>query len=227
MKQSPVYSYGRDFGIQITGSGIKSSRFDYSSGNKIMDIFIPLGGYFQPENASAAIKALEIIGCPELSNDIIREGLASTRWEGRCELVHWKYPILFDGAHNPDAAQSLGKTLKGLYLKEFKDIIFIMGSMEDKDIDGHLRYLLPLGRLIIFTTLGFHRAATAEGLRAISKKAGLNSIIAGDMAEALELAGTHYREGDLVAVTGSFYAVGEAKGVIGCDSSLIGLTEFR
>jgi hypothetical protein len=47
------------------------------------------------------------------------------------------------------------------------------------------------------------------------------------MSDALSSVQRVYRNGSLAVITGSFYAVGEAKGALGFDSSLLGLTEFR
>ncbi|MEE9524067.1 MAG: folylpolyglutamate synthase/dihydrofolate synthase family protein [Thermodesulfovibrionales bacterium] len=226
-KHAHVYRYGTDFDSRIREAGIAGTRFDYTSVRGIEDIFIPLCGEFQAENASVAIKALELICDKRIDADTIREGLSSTRWEGRCELFNWNCPILFDGAHNTDAARTLSKTLRDIHLKEFKDIIFVIGSMGDKDIEGFLSILLPLARFTVFTTLNFERAARAVELKSTAEKLGYGSIATGTMAEALDTIDSHYRKGDLVVVTGSFYTVGEAKGLIGHDSSLFNLTEFR
>ncbi len=226
-KQSTVAMYGRDFSSSILQTGLKGTLFEYQSDTAMNSMHIPLCGEFQVENASLAIRALELI--KELNPDegTIRDGLAATRWEGRCELFNWKYPILFDGAHNLDAALNLVKTLKNIHLKEFKDIILLIGAMGDKDVAGFLRALLPLARLTVLTTLDFERAARSADLKGTADTIGAESITADNMDTALRIVDSHRREGDLVVITGSFYAVGEAKGAIGFDSSLIGLTEFR
>ncbi len=226
-KQATVYRYGADFDSSIREAGISGTRFDYTSERRIEDIFIPLCGEFQAENASIAVKTLELINDKRIDANTIREGLSSTQWEGRCELFNWKYPILFDGAHNTDAARTLVKTLRDIHLKEFKHIILLIGSMGDKDIEGFLSLLLPLARLSVFTTLNFERATRADELNRIADKLGAESIATDNTAEALDTIGSHYRKGDLVVITGSFYTVGEAKGLIGHDSSLFNLTEFR
>jgi dihydrofolate synthase/folylpolyglutamate synthase len=222
-----VYRYGIDFDSGIRESGVSETRFDYTSVRRIEDIYIPLCGEFQAENASIAVKALELINDKRINESSVKEGLSSTRWEGRCELFNWKYPILFDGAHNTDAALTLNKTLRDIHLKEFKNIIFLIASMGDKDIEGFLSLLLPIGRLTVFTTLNFERAAKAAELKSIADTMGYSSIITNTMTEALDITGSHYRKGDLVIITGSFYTVGDAKRSIGHGSSLFNLTEFR
>lgn len=227
LKQSHVEIYGRDFNASLLKAGLRGTHFDYRSNKEIKGLHIPLCGEFQVENASLAIRALELVQELHLDEGIIRDGLASTVLEGRCELYHWKFPILFDGAHNVDAARNLRKILSNIHLKEYKSIILLIGSMSDKDLEGILEVLLPIARLSVFTTLRFQRAADARELHKIAGRLGAQAIAAGDTVDAFNTLESHYREGDLVVVTGSFYTVGEAKGLIGADSSLIGLTEFR
>jgi dihydrofolate synthase/folylpolyglutamate synthase len=226
-RNADMYRYGKDFFSRILEAGISGTRFDYISDKSIEDISIPLCGEFQSENASVAIKALELLHDQRLDADMIRGGLSLTQWEGRCELFNWEYPILFDGAHNTDAALALARTLKDIHLKEYSKIIFLIGSMGDKDIEGFLSSLLPMARLAIFTTLNFERAARAEKLKRIADTMGIPSIATGSMVDALNITAAHYKKGDLVVITGSFYTVGEAKGLIGHDTSLMKLTEFR
>lgn len=226
-KRAPVSLYRRDFSSRPREAGIGGSRFDYVSAREIGDLRIPLPGEFQLENASLAVRTADLLQDSRISDEVIRRGLSSVRWEGRCELFRWRYPILFDGAHNPDAACSLRKALTDIFLKEFKNVLLIIGLMADKDIRGVLAQLLPLAKTTIFTTLGFQRAAKAEDLVSTAQELGFGAVAAEDMADALKRAEAEYQPGDLVVITGSFYALGEAKGVIGFDASLIGLAEFR
>jgi len=224
---APLSVYGENFSASLRTVNAGGSTFDYLSEAPMRDLNVPLAGEFQVENASLSVRAMETLGDSRISEDIVREGLASVRWEGRCELVNWKYPMLFDGAHNPDAAMALGKSLQKLYLREFPRIIFVIGIMGDKDIEGLLRHLLPLASTTIFSPLRFARAANAEYLRQVADKLGYPAVAAGSMADALSIAQGAYRPGDLVVVTGSFYAVGAAKEEIGHRAVLPSLTEFR
>ncbi|UCG78649.1 MAG: bifunctional folylpolyglutamate synthase/dihydrofolate synthase [Nitrospirota bacterium] len=224
---SDVYRFGHDFRAENIYTDIDGTTFDYSSDIGPVRFTVPLSGKHQAENASIAIKVIELILGPAADTSMISNGVSKTRWEGRCELFNWEVPILFDGAHNPASIDALISSLKMIYLKQFSDIIFIIGSMGDKDIKGLLERLLPVGRLTIFTTLNFERAASSHELKRMADRHCLNTIAVENTGDALRAAKKNYKEGDLIVVTGSFYAVGEAKGHIGQDSSLIGLTEFR
>ncbi len=226
-KKATPSVYGKDFHGDVEEIGTGGSRFHYRSKDTFPDLTVPLCGRFQIENAAVAIRTIEMMGDADIPEGVIREGLASTRWEGRCERLNWKYPILFDGAHNQGAAAALAETLRMIFLMEFSDIIFIIGAMGDKEVEGYFKVLLPLGRLTIFTTLRFARAARSDDLLQSAETLGVEAVATDDMAHALKTAEERYKDGDLVVITGSFYAVGEAKGVIGADTSLMDLTEFK
>lgn len=227
-KRAPLSIFGTDFTARISKERTDGSTFDYVSklGAK-KGLAVPLCGRFQIENSSVALKTVELLNDKEITAEVMKKGLESVRLEGRCELVIRDMAILFDGAHNPDAALSLAKTLSEVFSYDFRNFIFIMGMMGDKDTEEFITRLGPLAGRLIFTTLSFERAARAERLRDTAKRLGYDALAADDMKSAFVMAKDMYREGDLVVVTGSFYAVGEAKGVIGEDTSLLDLTEFK
>ncbi len=85
---------------------------------------LPLAGAHQRENASLAVAALQHIDGPLRpflqDVDVIREGLAQTRWPGRLERLVPTAPayrqfadrqIVIDAAHNPEGAQVLSRWL--------------------------------------------------------------------------------------------------------------------
>lgn len=227
-KNAPVFRFGTDFTARIAEEGMTGSTFDYVSKLGVKKgLSVPLPGRFQVENSSVAIKAVELLNDKKIIVDVMAKGLAAVKLEGRCELVRRDMAILFDGAHNPDAALSLAKAIKELFAKKFRNFIFIIGMMGDKDTGEFISRLAPLAKKLVFTTLSFERAAKAERLGETARDMGYESITVGDMKSAFASAKDIYTEGDLVVVTGSFYAVGEAKGVAGGDTSLYGLTEFK
>ena len=71
-----------------------------------------------------------------------RRGLASVRLRGRCEIVRrGRRTALVDGSHNPEAAEALARTWRGLRLGRAR---WIMGIMKDKDRAGVVGRLAPL-----------------------------------------------------------------------------------
>ncbi|HMK48898.1 MAG TPA: folylpolyglutamate synthase/dihydrofolate synthase family protein, partial [Thermodesulfovibrionales bacterium] len=155
---SPLYLYGRDFSASLKDVDESGTIFDYSDGPlQLKDLFVPLPGEHQTKNSSIAIKAatifLDSIGVHSQSTlrDLIRNGLESTKWPGRAELIRGNPCFLIDGAHNPAAANALAETIKKVFLKKYKKIIMVLGIMSDKDIQGIMKPLLPLASDIVLT----------------------------------------------------------------------------
>jgi dihydrofolate synthase/folylpolyglutamate synthase len=194
---------------------------------------IPLLGRHQVNNAAVAIAALELVRQDgiALSIEHIHEGLASTRWPGRFEILHRDPPVIVDCAHNADSASKLAAALA----EWFPDLrwTFVLGASRDKDVAGILRALAPLtGRLV--TTKSSHARAMsgtkiADLAADILPEAGLSQAevhITDNLTQALRIA----LDGDFpsngpsalteplkinprgpVCITGSIFAVADAR----------------
>ena len=177
---------------------------------------------------------------------LIRDGLATTKWPGRLEIVKEDPTILIDGAHNPAAAAALSNALVKNFIGRYKKIILILGIMGDKDIEGIMEPLLPLASEIILTSPDYERAASPARLAAIAASLGFPEARTGaTVRDAIEIAiriaecgvqnaGYGFRSiqnsaiqnpKSLILVTGSFYTIGEAKEAIGQKGVLARLRE--
>ncbi len=202
-KNARVYLYGRDFSSMLKRDNTSGIYFDYSGDDSfiIHDLYLPLVGKYQMENASAAIKAIEVFSkkltsllspspAPSIiAHHFIREGLKNVKWPGRLEIVKTEPLILIDGAHNADAALALSYALKKNFLDRFKSIILVLGIMGDKDMEGIMKPLLPLATEIILTSPDYERAASPAKLVAIAVSLGFSDVhTAPTVKNALELA---------------------------------------
>jgi dihydrofolate synthase/folylpolyglutamate synthase len=196
---------------------------------RIDNLYLPLAGVHQMQNASVAIKAVSLISQP-MTDRSIQEGLERTKWPGRLECIHHDPPVLIDGAHNPAAAVVLSQALRNIFLKKYKRIILILGIMGDKDIAGILKPLLPLASHSILTRPSYTRAASPETLARIAESMGISNVhTAHTVKDALEMGMQDARNfqlgAALIVVTGSFYTIGEAKEVLGQTGILTTLRE--
>jgi dihydrofolate synthase/folylpolyglutamate synthase len=87
----------------------------------------PLIGSYQKSNLSLVLKALEYF---KVDKKALEEGLKTVHWAGRLEFIKDKN-LLIDGAHNPDAAYELKKSLK--YYWDNQKKIFIYSTLKTKD----------------------------------------------------------------------------------------------
>lgn len=230
--KAPLFVHGRDFFSRVKNSDMNGITFDYEGGKRLKGLYVPLCGMHQLENASVAVKTIELITEEEgISDQSIREGLAQTIWRGRLELIKdagYNYDILIDGAHNPSASKALAEALKRYFLPSYGKVILILGIMADKDIDGIMKPLLPVASETIFTAPGYERAASPEKLADYASVMGFSSEVTHSLKEALDRAGAS-AEGSslrtLTVITGSFYTIGEAKICLGREGVLARLRE--
>jgi dihydrofolate synthase/folylpolyglutamate synthase len=247
-----TYFYGREFSSMLREEDISGIYFDYQSSDSFMlhELYLPLTGEHQMENASVAIKAVELFNERRLipnafgtaaTHHSIKDGLATVRWPGRLEMIKHEPPILIDGAHNPAAAVALSRALAKTFLKQYKRIILVLGIMGDKDIEGIMRPLLHLASEIILCSPNYERAASPQRLANVAVSLGFPDVhIVPTVKDALESAinicqkggsgglndsslDTHHSS--LIVVTGSFYTIGEAKESIGYPGVLTRLRE--
>jgi len=236
-KNSEVYLYGRDFSAVLKREDPSGICFDYFGGDSfdIHDLYLPLIGEHQMQNATVAIKAVELLSKKITPNselrtpNFIREGLKDVKWPGRLEMIQDNPPILIDGAHNPAAAVVLSRALVKNFLGIYKRIILILGIMGDKDIEGIMKPLLPIASEIILTSPGYERAAPPAKLAGIAASLGFPEVrVASCVKDAIEMAKNSSlvtRHSSLIVITGSFYTIGEAEEVLGQKGVLTRLRE--
>ena len=172
--------------------------------------FIPgMKGRHQKENALLALNALGKIG--SFNYDVLYRGINSCSLPGRFQIASADCKcFVVDAAHNPDAASVLYDTLETEF--PFKKILFVVGILKDKDMEGIIKVLAKKAEAIYFTKPDTDRAAEPEQLYEIGRlKFNVESFLAEDITEALSLAIENANEKeDIICVTGSFYMVKEA-----------------
>jgi dihydrofolate synthase/folylpolyglutamate synthase len=225
-----LYRYGSDFSSRLIGGDTGGIRFHYhDEDRRIDDLYLPLAGSHQMQNAALAIKAVGLASV-SITDSVIKEGLSSTHWPGRLEYIHDYPPVIIDGAHNPHAAAALSQALQETFLQKHKKMILILGIMHDKDIHGILKPLVPLAWDVIFTRPSYARAASPDAIARIAESMGFRHFsIAGTIAEALDMGMNKARdlepEPALIVITGSFYTTGEAREVLGQKGVFTSLRE--
>ncbi len=223
---SMLYTFGKSFMAEAVSESLKGISFSYRGEGSHEDLVVPLAGRYQADNASMAVKTVEILMAkyPRMRCDI-RNGLSTVQWPGRLEIIHDEPPVLIDGAHNPQAALALSEYLRKTALKKYKRVILVAGVMGDKDVEGILDPLMPVASKILFTAPAYGRSALPERLAALAAAKGYESIVVSNVAEAVKKAEELCIPGDLIVITGSFYTIGEAKEFFGHKGVLTKLRE--
>jgi dihydrofolate synthase/folylpolyglutamate synthase len=129
------------------------------------DLFLPLFGDHQAQNATVAIAAVESFlggGEQALSQDVVAEGLATATSPGRLQIVGVEPTVLVDAAHNPAGAEALAKAL-GTYFT-FDEVAVVFGVLADKDAAGIITALAPIATRFLVTESSSDRAVPAGEL---------------------------------------------------------------
>jgi dihydrofolate synthase/folylpolyglutamate synthase len=171
------------------------------------DLRVPLLGLHQADNAALAVAAIDLLRSRgwEISDGALRDGLARTRWPGRLEVIDRNPIVLVDGAHNPAGLQrSLAAVQK---LAKDRQLVIVFGAMKDKDLPAMLAQLRAIDAPVIFSAIGWHRAAAPADLAA---QFGATAETAETSGEALDRARRRASSTGIVLVCGSLYLVGEA-----------------
>ena len=107
-------------------------NMSYENGNNYVSIEdkkceFPLLGLYQKANLSIVLQAVEFL---RIKTKAVIEGLKTAKWPARLEYIKDKN-LLIDGAHNPDAAQELKKSLDYYFNNQKR--IFLYSTLNTKD----------------------------------------------------------------------------------------------
>lgn len=210
---APLVLVGRDVGweaggqISLAGQGlhIKGMRGDYR------DLWLPLLGRQQLENAATALAVIELL-CAKgfsVSTAALRAGLKSIHWPARMEIASTDPLVLIDVAHNHEGA----KCLRRLWDDYFpgRQVVLVIGMLEDKEQGKVAAELAPRARLAIVTRPDSPRAGAwqqlAREIRPLAEEVRVIEEIKEAVVQGIAAAGPR----DLVCITGSFYMVARAR----------------
>jgi len=183
------------------------------------EIFVPLYGAHQAQNAVVALVAVEaFLGDQPLSDEIVRAAFAEVTSPGRLEIIRRSPTIVLDAAHNPHGAEATAAALEDSFT--FSPLVGVIGVMQDKDYEGVLAALEPQLAHVVVTQNSTDRALPADQLAVIAREVfGDDRVsVVPRLADAIEAAVT-IAESDgsssigsgAVLVTGSVVTVGEAR----------------
>ncbi len=208
-----------------TGKEIKVFTRDHGEDFQKFDLKSPLGNYFdlelkllgrhQIDNAAVAVglaKALEKKARVKVSAAAVRQGVLDASWPGRLEKISDHPLIVLDGAHHPESLRTALEGLKRHF--HYRRLVLVFGILQDKDLDGMLKEILPCTDRLILTAVGHPRARTPESISRHLESAALEVTIEPDFRAAFRKARESADPNDLILVTGSLYLVGDVKGAL-------------
>ncbi|WP_203338419.1 bifunctional folylpolyglutamate synthase/dihydrofolate synthase [Nocardioides limicola] len=219
-----VLREGIDFGVVSRAPAVGGQLVSIKSLlGQYDDLFLPLYGAHQAQNAALALVAVEALLPTDqpLAEDLVGEAFAQMRSPGRLEIIRRSPTIVLDAAHNPHGAEALGAALADSFA--FEPLIGVLGVMGDKDADGLLAALEPHLAHVVCTRNSTPRSMSPQRLAEAAREIfGEDRVtIAATLPEALDDAaalaeqdsGSSLGSG-AVLVTGSVITVGEARSLL-------------
>jgi dihydrofolate synthase/folylpolyglutamate synthase len=220
-----VVREGVDFGVVTRTPAVGGQLVSiHGLRGRYDDLFLPLYGAHQAQNAAVALAAVEAFvgGDEPLGADVVSRAFAEATSPGRLEVVRRSPTILLDAAHNPHGAQALADALEDSFT--FDPIVGVVGVMGDKDAEGLLSVLEPVLASVIVTQNSTERAMPADLLAETAREIfGDDRVsVVPRLADAIDAAAA-LSESDssdalstgAVLVTGSVVTVGEARVLLG------------
>lgn len=177
------------------------------------DIFIPLHGDHQAQNAAVALAAVEAFvggGTRPIIDDVIRAGFADVSSPGRLQVIDRKPLTILDAAHNPGGAVTLATALRESFGSP--DAIGVISMLGDKDAEHFFETLRDSFERLVITQSTSPRAVPAGDLAEVAKTYFDQVDIAADATSALKFARSLNPEA--IVVSGSISLVGDVlKGI--------------
>lgn len=184
------------------------------------DVFLPVHGAHQADNAACALAAAEaFFGGEAFDRDIVDAAFAALTLPGRLEVVARHPLVVLDGAHNVEGARALRYALDEEFATE--SLTLVVGMLREKEPHEMLEALgATRADLVVACRPPSPRALDPELVAAAAQNLGVPSAAVETVelvpeAVARALAGTP--ESGQVVVTGSLYTVGAARSALVSD----------
>ncbi len=216
LTESTVVAQGDEFGLIDNSVAVGGQVISVKGlAGTYHDLFLPMFGDHQAQNAAVAIAAVESFlggGTQMLVGDVLAEGIGTATSPGRLQVVGVEPSVLVDAAHNPDGARALASAVATYFT--FDEVCVVVAALDEKDAAGIIAALTPIASRFHVTRSSSARATDEDELGEIVREvAGPESYeVFADAEEALRSArdwasGAAKRA---VLVTGSITLVGDA-----------------
>ena len=205
-KKAPVYGLKSQ---ELTILKKCENTIDFSINSryyKIRNLKVKSYASYQVQNAALAVLAVKVL-LPEVSQDVIREGIVKMYWPGRMEEIAEN--VYVDGAHNPGAVHQIYNSLTD----SDKEWLLLFAVCSDKDYSEMIRVLgrLPWKRIYITKIDSARGADTAAVKQCFKEETAGCPIYEYDNARTAFETALKDREYENLLCLGSLYLAGEIK----------------
>jgi dihydrofolate synthase/folylpolyglutamate synthase len=222
--EAVVAREGTEFGVLERRVAVGGQQLRLQGlGGEYDEVFVPLFGAHQAQNAATALAAVEaFLGAGAATGtvdvDVVRAAFAAVRSPGRLERVRTSPTVLLDAAHNPAGMAATVAAIKESF--DFTRLVGVVGCVRGKDVGGMLAALEEICAELVVTQNSSPRAIPADELGALAvevfgaDRVSVSPRLPEAIEEAVELAEAGPDDalgGSGVLVTGSVVTAGEAR----------------
>jgi dihydrofolate synthase/folylpolyglutamate synthase len=207
-----VWARGDDFACERNVMAHGGRLLDLRTpGGAYEEVYLPLHGAHQGENAAVALAAAEAFFGGPLDADVVADAFAVVTSPGRMEVLGRRPLVVVDGAHNPAGARSAALTVAEEF-GERSGRWLVVGMTAEKDPTEMLEALeTRAARGVIACAPDTPRALPAVEVAVAAGALGVEAEVAGSVPEAVSRALALASADDLVLVTGSLYVAAAAR----------------
>ena len=193
--------------IRLHSASLEGQVFDWGP---FRALELPLLGDHQLKNAATVLTIMQVLREKgwNITEEAIREGLATVTWPGRFELVARKPLFIVDGGHNPQCIEALVKNVRD-YLGD-RRLTILTGVLKDKDFHEMYRDMVPFAaELVTVTPNNPGRAMQAGELKTYLEQFGKPVTACDTIEEGVRTAKEKAGEDGVVLAYGSLYMLGD------------------
>ena len=177
------------------------------------DVFIPLNGAHQGDNASVALTAVETFFAAPLPADVVEEGFAEVVLPGRFEVVGRQPLTIIDAAHNPPGADGCAQVFFDDFDPEGRRLLVVGTLREPGEMLAALR--ADEFDVVFAVTAPSPRGVPAAQVADAARALGCEHVVSFDTVEAGCERVMRFADGDdAILVAGSLYTAGAARPVL-------------
>ena len=213
-KKSTIVFADKHFQVVEGGmcsAGVKNLEIFHNK-DKFLEVpKFPLNGTYQLKNIVTVIQSIQIlrqqgilISDANLINGI-ENVFKNTGLQGRWQILSHNPLAICDSGHNVDGIREV---VRNLELLKPEKLHFVLGMVNDKDIEGILK-LLPQEAIYYFCKAGIPRGLDAANLANQALVIGLNGKAFSSVKEAYKSALLSCLKDEVVFVGGSIFVVAE------------------
>ena len=195
-------------GLKLLRHGLEGQVFDCGD-RKALEL--PLLGDHQLHNAAVVLGVIDTLiekGW-NITEEQIREGLATVSWPGRFDIMRQDPLFIIDGGHNPQCIEALVKNIQD-YLTDRK-VIVLTGVLADKDYADMYKPVMPLVQEFVCITPPNPRKLDADKLAQYLQEAGAKATACDSVLSGVQTAMDKAGSDGVVLCFGSLYSIGSIR----------------